>query len=157
MDLTRIKKELESLGIPIPAGLPLDAWAVRVTEDPARNVTALVAAATIAFYLAERRANPKVNDVWDSLVYTSTCLSVGYGDIFPKTPLGKILGAALMLVGPSMAARALDGRPSAPARDPVLDDILETLRKILARLESAGGSATSAAPPAAPPSCPPRP
>jgi hypothetical protein len=87
------------------------------------------------FYLAERGRNPKVNDIWDALVYTSTCLSVGYGDIFARTPIGKILGSALMTIGPAMAAKTLDG-PARGRQDQTQQQILETLRQILARLEA---------------------
>lgn len=44
----------------------------------------------------------------DALVYCSTCLSVGYDRTFPVTPTGKRIAAALMAIGPAMAARALD-------------------------------------------------
>jgi hypothetical protein len=59
---------------------------------------------------------------------------VGYGDIFAKTPLGKILGSALMTIGPAMASRTMDG-PASERRDEVQEEVLATLRGILARLE----------------------
>lgn len=136
MDLTMVKKELELLGIPVPDEIPLDAWAATLTSDPTRNLASLIGVTTVLFYLAERDENPKVNSVWDALVYTTTCLSVGYGDIFARTPVGKVLGSALMTMGPSMASKALDGRREPPAPDPTQQEILETLKQILARLEA---------------------
>jgi hypothetical protein len=131
-----LRQDLSSLlgqYLPEGAGGKLDVWAQRLAEMPCRNTTAVVGLSTLVFYLAERGRNPKVNDIWDSLVYCSTCISVGYGDIFAKTPLGKILGSALMTIGPAMAAKTLDG-----PREQTQEEILETLRQILAKLE--GGS-----------------
>ena len=135
MNMMTVKRELELLGIPVPDDIPLDEWAAHLTADPTRNLASIVGVATVVFYLAEREDNPKVNDIWDALVYTTTCLSVGYGDIFAHTPLGKVLGSALMTVGPSMAAKALDGRSEPPPPDPVQAEILQTLNQILERLD----------------------
>ncbi len=33
--------------------------------------------------------NPKVKRFEDALVFCTTCMSVGYSDIFAKTPTGK--------------------------------------------------------------------
>ena len=138
MNWTMITRELELLGVPVPEDIPFDEWAARITADPTRNVASMIGLTTVAFYLAERDHNPKVNDIWDALVYTTTCMSVGYGDIFAQTPLGKIIGSAIMTVGPSMAANALNGRP---APDPVQEEILLTLKQILARLDGEASSA----------------
>lgn len=132
MNWITIKQELDALGIPIPADFPLDEWASALASDPTKNVTSMLGVTTVLFYLAERDHNPKVNDIWDALVYTSTCMSVGYGDIFAVTPLGKLIGSAIMTVGPTLASKALDGRKEP---DPVQQEILATLKAILARLE----------------------
>ena len=126
-----LRDDLVALGLQLPElpDLDLDRWAARLAATPCRNTAALVGLSTVLFYLLEKNRNPKVNDVWDSLVYCSTCLSVGYGDIFAKTPLGKILGSALMTIGPSMAAKTTDGR------EDVQDQVLATLKSILAKLE----------------------
>ena len=132
-----LREDLSSLlgqYLPEGAGGQLDAWAQRLADMPCRNTTALVGLSTLVFYLVERGRNPKVHDVWDALVYCSTCISVGYGDIFAKTPLGKILGSALMTIGPAMAAKTLDGPPDWH-RERTQEEILETLRRILAKLE----------------------
>ena len=130
-----IRAQLLDLGIPIPETLPLDEWAATLSTQPARNSMGLIGLAAVVFYAAEKNHNPKVNDFWDALVYTSTCISVGYADIFPKTPVGKIIGSALMTVGPALAAKALDG-PAAGKQEVVQEKILDALNGILAELKA---------------------
>src|SRR5438045_2959214 len=135
-----LKENLVALGLKLPDnflenfGTDLDRWAAKLGESPCRNTAALVGLSAVMFYVLEKQKNPKVNDVFDAMVYCSTCLSVGYGDIFAKTPLGKILGSALMTIGPAMASRTMDGLAS-ERRDQVQEEVLATLRGILARLE----------------------
>jgi hypothetical protein len=126
---------LAAFGIQIPDNVPLDQWAAKLGDSPARNTAALVALSSLLFYAAERGRNPKVNDVFDAGVYCSTCLSVGYGDIFARTAIGKLLGTALMTIGPALSSAALDG-PRADRRDAVQDQVLATLKQILQRLET---------------------
>src|SRR2546423_10864852 len=134
-----LRENLITLGLKLPEnflenfGTDLDRWAAKLGEAPCRNTTALVGLSAVLFYVFEKNKNPKVNDVWDAMVYCSTCLSVGYGDIFAKTPLGKILGSTLMTMGPAMAAKTLDGETDGH-RDAVQEEVLETLRKILAKI-----------------------
>jgi hypothetical protein len=131
-----LKETLINLGLGLPedVGASLDRWAARLGESPCRNTAAMVGLSTVLFYLLEKNRNPKVNDIWDAMVYCSTCISVGYGDIFAKTPLGKLLGSALMTIGPAMASRTLEGTES-ERRDAVQDQVLATLRQILSKLE----------------------
>jgi len=123
------------LSLPENFGPQLDQMAARLGASPMKNTAALVGLSTVLFFLAERGKNPKVKDVWDSLVYCSSSISVGYSDIFAKTPLGKILGSALMTIGPSMAAKTTDGHGTVH-RDAVQEETLATLKKILAALEA---------------------
>jgi hypothetical protein len=125
-----------TLGLALPDNLNLDPdhWVAKLTSAPCKNTATLVGLSTVLFYVLEKHHNPKVNDLWDAMTYCSTCISVGYGDIFAKTPLGKILGSALMTIGPSLAAKALDGAAEAK-RDEVQQQVLETLRQILAKIE----------------------
>ena len=135
-----LRENLVNLGLKLPEnflenlGTDLDRWAAKLGDAPCRNTATLVGLSAVLFYVLEKNKNPKVNDVWDAMVYCSTCLSVGYGDIFAKTPLGKILGSALMTIGPAMASRTMDG-PASERRDEVQEEVLATLRGILARLE----------------------
>ena len=132
-----LRDNLVAIGLNLPEniGADLERWAGKLGESPCRNTVTLVGLSTVMFYLLEKNRNPKVNDIWDAMVYCSTCLSVGYGDIFAKTPLGKILGSALMTLGPAMAAKTLDGEDE-QRRDDVQAQTLETLRQILATLEA---------------------
>lgn len=108
-----------------------------VTRDPMDSVIATVTGATLLFYLAERRVNPKVKTPADALVFITTCLSVGYSDIFARTAVGKSIASAVMTIGPSMTAQlfAAPARSAAPASDPALKEIADLQRQILARLD----------------------
>ena len=148
MSFTEIKDDLNyglaAFGLRIPDALPLDDWAAKLTEQPCRNAVAFVSLASVLFYLAERGRNPKVNDVYDALIYCTTNISVGYCDIFARTPMGKLIGSVLMTLGPAMAAKTLDGLKAKKAQvgqsDPTMqatqEQILATLREILAKIQS---------------------
>src|SRR5258706_11893632 len=139
------KDDLASIGIRLPDGIALDRWAATLADKPCSNTVTLVGLAAVLFYTLEKKRNPKVNDLGDALVYCSTCLSVGYGDIFARTPLGKILGSALMTIGPALAAKTLDG-PAADRRDAAQQEILATLKQILEQLQNVRETEPSAAP-----------
>ncbi|HEV2293478.1 MAG TPA: ion channel [Tepidisphaeraceae bacterium] len=126
---------LAAFGIQIPERLDLDARLTRLTEKPAQNTVALVTGAAVLFYIAERDHNPKVRDLYDALVYCTTNISVGYCDIFAQTPVGKLIGSMLMTIGPSMAAKTLDG-PKQPEADETQRQILATLQEIAAKLDA---------------------
>jgi voltage-gated potassium channel len=108
------------------------------TKDPMGSTMATVLVASWLFYRAERGHNPKVTSFYDALVYISTSLSVGYSDIFAKTPAGKTIGSTLMTFGPAMAAGLFDeyrvpkGAAESNAKDAA---IVERLDRILAALE----------------------
>ena len=102
---------------------------------PGEELSALVAWGATLFYWAEHEVNDGVRSYWDALHYIATSLSVGYANIFPVTPLGKTIGAVVMMVGPALSARALDGAPAvAAASDGALgaklDAILDELKKL---------------------------
>ena len=131
---------LAAFGVQIPEGVSVDEWAATLTEKPLQNTIALVALSSVLFYLAERGRNPKVRDIYDALIYCSTNMSVGYSDIFAKTPLGKLIGSAVMTIGPGLASRTFDGVGDAK-RDEAQGQMLETLQQILAQLKSPDGTA----------------
>ena len=107
-----------------------------LSGDPIVALVKLVAGAAFVFYWAEAGLNPKVEGYWDAFHYIATCLSVGYANIFPVTPVGKIVGGLVMIVGPALSGRALDepGSTAGPSTDPAvlakLDDMLLELRRI---------------------------
>lgn len=80
-----------------------------VKEELATAYTAcfiMVCFSAILMYYLERSAQPEVfrnigDGVWWSIV---TFATVGYGDIYPVTPLGKLLGGLIALIGIAMIA-----------------------------------------------------
>jgi hypothetical protein len=138
----QLEQGLGAFGIKIPENFPIDQWAANLGNSPARNTAAVVALSSMLFYAAERDHNPKVNDVFDASIYCSTCLSVGYGDIFAKTPLGKLIGTALMTIGPALSGATMDG-PRDDKRDQLQEQMLTTLREILGRLPAQQTAETS--------------
>lgn len=118
----------------------LEHWAQEwFNDEPFTKLVALVGVGAALFYKAEVGKNPKVNSYWDALVYVSTCASVGYGDIFAHTPIGKAIGTVVMTIGPSMANAAFDGssreRKKAEEESAALQrELLGTMKEILAEL-----------------------
>jgi hypothetical protein len=84
------------------------AWSER---NPLEALFQFIAAAALAFYAAEKGANAKIQTYVDAFYYIGTCASVGYADIFAVTQTGRAVAALVMMVGPALAARALD-RPA---------------------------------------------
>jgi hypothetical protein len=72
-------------------------------------------AAAAAFYGAEKGINPRINTMVDAFYAIATCASVGQADIFAMTQTGRSIAALVMVLGPSLADRALN-RPAGPRR-----------------------------------------
>jgi len=77
-------------------------------RDPLDSLAATILGGTYLFYLAEKGKNPKVESYWDALVFITTCLSVGYDDVFARTDAGKAVASFVMTFGPTLATRALE-------------------------------------------------
>ncbi len=90
-----------------------------VEHNPLDAAVTFLAAASYAFYVAEKDVNPKIKTYIDAFYYISTCASVGYADIFAATQTGRAIAAFVMIVGPALAARSLD-RPRALDADNVM-------------------------------------
>lgn len=132
---------LAAFGVKIPERIDVDSWAASMSDKPFSNTCSLVAVSSMLFFMAERDHNPKVPSIYDAMIYCSTCLNVGYADIFAKTPVGKIIGTFLMTIGPSMATKTTDGRP-----DGSQQQILQLLQQIAAQMPPAAATpATSRA------------
>lgn len=64
------------------------------------TVTTIVMAGAVGFHYFEYGRNPNVKSFWDSAWWSLiTVTTVGYGDIYPVTGEGRIIAAALLLVG----------------------------------------------------------
>lgn len=105
-------------------------------NDPMGTTMKTVAIASFLFYKAEVGENPKVTSYYDALVYCSTCMSVGYSDIFAKTATGKAIGTFLMTYGPAMAAGFLDEPGKQQKEEAHEQAMLERLDRIVAALEA---------------------
>jgi cell division protein FtsW (lipid II flippase) len=113
-----------------------EAWLAEwLTHRPVESLTGFLLSASLAFYLAERHANPKIKSFVDALYYISTCLSVGYADIFAQTDTGKLIATLVMTIGPALTGNALDppGRAE-PASARGQEQIAAKLDAILAEL-----------------------
>lgn len=65
----------------------------------------VAAICSTAFYLAENGVNPGLHDPIDALWWgVVTLTTVGYGDMFPVTPEGRLAGAVLMVLGITLFA-----------------------------------------------------
>ena len=109
----------------------------RLTSRPMESLAGFLLGTSAAFYLAERDVNPKIKTFVDALYYMSTCLSVGYADIYARTQTGRLIATLVMAVGPALTSHALD-LPGQAAEASVrgqemmierLDAILEELRR----------------------------
>lgn len=79
-------------------------WAER---RPLDSVFEFLAAASLAFYLAEKDVNVKVHSYIDAFYYISTCASVGYADVFAVTHTGRAIASLVMTLGPALTGNAL--------------------------------------------------
>ena len=77
-------------------------------SDPMGALLSLVGGASVLFYWAERGCNPKVRTLTDAVLFITTCLSVGYADVFARTEAGKAIASFVMTFGPAMSSAALD-------------------------------------------------
>ena len=77
-------------------------------HNPLDAAVTFLAAASYAFYVAEKDVNPKIKTYIDAFYYISTCASVGYADIFAATQTGRAIAGLVMIVGPALTNRALD-------------------------------------------------
>ena len=69
-------------------------WAITLIGN------SIAAAGAFGLYWLEHGLNPKLTNGLDALWWAmQTVTSVGYGDVIPVTPAGRILGMGLMIVG----------------------------------------------------------
>lgn len=108
-----------------------------VEKDPIDAVFRFTAGAAWLFYKAEHTENPRVATYADALLYIATSLSVGYHEIHPKTQAGALIAAVVQMLGPALAASALNP-PGAAAVAPGLGNgaVVERLDAVLAELRA---------------------
>jgi len=64
---------------------------------------AVIFFAATSLYFLERGENPSVTSFLDTLWWAvSTVTTVGYGDVSPVTPPGRVIGIGLMIVGTAL-------------------------------------------------------
>jgi len=113
-----------------------------VVRDPLDTILVSVLGGSYLFWLAEKDHNPKCRTFWDAAVFVSTCLSVGYDDVFARTESGKAIAAFLMTFGPSVAAAAFnppaaEREAAAPSVTPAATaEAIALQRAIVARLDT---------------------
>jgi hypothetical protein len=88
--------------------IPLSMLKTAITSDPFDALVVTVLGGGFLFYMAEKGKNPKVKSYVDALLFLSTCLSVGYADVFAVTPAGKAIASAFMTFGPAMSGMIFD-------------------------------------------------
>ncbi len=98
----------------------------QVARDPLDALATTVAGGALLFWLAERDENPRCRTYEDALVFISTCLNVGYAQVFAVTREGKAIATIVMTIGPAMAAAALN---------PPREQEQESQRAILGKLD----------------------
>ncbi len=105
-----------------------------LTRDPLDSLAAIVLGGSYLFYVAEKGKNPKVESFWDALTFITTCLSVGYDDVFARTDAGKAITSFVMTFGPALSGAALD--PPAAEKAAEGAEALEVQKAILLRLDA---------------------
>jgi voltage-gated potassium channel len=126
----------------------------------------VISLATLGIYAVERNGDGPIQTPADALWWAmATITTVGYGDVYPKTPLGRAIAVFLMLAGISLfglltarIASLFVKDDEGATLDPRLDEVLRRLeqveqqnRTILARLDDAtdGSPEPSTRPPGA--------
>lgn len=111
-------------------------------DNPLETLLVGVMGSAWVFYLAEKGENEGVDTYDDALYYISTCLSVGYANIFPKTQIGKFVAALVMIIGPSLSGWVVEGhlvqrqRGDPPREAPDQTEVVQKLEAILQVLKA---------------------
>jgi voltage-gated potassium channel len=138
----------------------------RVSAYVAASTVVVLGVASVAMYDAERRAEESnITSVPDALWWAvTTVTTVGYGDRYPTTTMGRLIAVALMLVGIALlgvvtatvaawfVSRLQDVQEAEERTEATLADVLAELRAVRTRLDvldlaSSGGTTKDAPPP----------
>jgi hypothetical protein len=130
---------LASLAVTGAGGGSYESWKkelkTAITRDPFDALVVTVVGGAFLFYLAEKGKNPKVNTYVDALLFLSTCLSVGYADVFACTQAGKAIASAVMTFGPAMSGALFDA-PAGEAKAEATPEMLAVQRTIVDKLDA---------------------
>jgi hypothetical protein len=108
-----------------------------VRSDPFDVTMVTVFGGAFLFYVAEKDHNPKVRSYFDALVFISTCLSVGYADVFARTAAGKAIATAVMTVGPALSGAIFEAPKGGDAPAAVVpDEALALQRLVVEKLDA---------------------
>lgn len=92
----------------------------------------------VALFKIEHGVNPHVRTYLDTIWWAvATVTTVGYGDVIPITPLGRILGIFMMIVGTALfwSYTALFSQALVSREISELEDDLRAFEKIIARIQ----------------------
>lgn len=78
-------------------------------DNPLETLVTVVAGSAWLLYQAEHEVNDGFRTYDDAFYYVSTCLSVGYANVFPTTQVGKFVAALVMMIGPSLSSWVVEG------------------------------------------------
>ena len=105
----------------------------------------VLTASAIGIYFAERSTDGPIDRLDTAFWWAfTTATTVGYGDTYPVTALGRGIGVVLMIVGigtfaaltANVAAFLFESRE--PSGDAASDEVLAELRRLHGRLDAAG-------------------
>ena len=113
-------------------------WGKFLSRTPIQAVSTATAVLFIlgasCFYYLENGINPNVNSFGDALWLTIVSLTtVGYGDVFPTTILGKIVGTVIIVAGIGIVGSLTAAVSALILREP--DPQVADLTEIVERLE----------------------
>jgi voltage-gated potassium channel len=102
--LIRLFRLLRILRVGVGLGKLWRLWIRELRTQPTLTLgfysAMLVGLGAQAFYWAECGVNPRVNSYWDALwLAMATLTTVGYGDVYPVTNAGRVIGILLALLG----------------------------------------------------------
>jgi voltage-gated potassium channel len=110
----------------------------RITSGDALKIASLVTVAVVVVAGAAESifASEDFGSLWDGVWWAMTTITtVGYGDLYPKTTVGRLIGIVVMIVGIAVASvltAAIASRFVRDERESETTEILEVLHQLQA-------------------------